>query len=400
MSSEPKKRLKKKSMVRESHRAFVRKTILAAKEQIDKGGDPTVLKKLKSLRCILLDKLSELKILDNEIIDLVDETKIDVSNSCDFASAIQACIVDLETAIEAEENTGKGQDIQGTTLGSQNSNSSIQAGTQSNASTIPTHAKLPKLELRKFSGDPINWLPFCESFESAIHENTTLSDVERFQYLKSLLEGSAAETISGLALTSSNYNHAVQLLDKRFGNKQVIFSKHIELLMQLPKVSDGSYLKQLRQLLDRTEAAVRSLKGIGISTETYGTFVTPVIMGKIPQELRLILGRGTSEDWDLDTIIKSFTEELQIRERCALGTVTEQTKLKEKREFGFGIRTGQNKRPSTSSTLLQTTKDHRYLRINGALSAMDLIQLSNVLLLPIQNLERKFSVKRENVLVV
>ena len=63
-------------------------------------------------------------------------------------------------------------------------------------------------------------------------------------------------------------------------------------------------------------------------------------MGKIPQELRLILSRGTSEDWDLDTIIKSSTEELKIRERCALGTVTKKTKLKEKREFGFGIRTG------------------------------------------------------------
>ena len=100
MSSKPKKRLKKKSMVCESHRAFVRKTILAAKEQIDKRGDP----KLKPLRCTLLDKLSELNILDSEIIDLVDETKIeeDVTNSCDFASAIQACIVDLEKAIEGK----------------------------------------------------------------------------------------------------------------------------------------------------------------------------------------------------------------------------------------------------------------------------------------------------------
>ena len=97
-------------MVHESHRAFVRKTILVAKEQIGKRGDPTVLSKFKSLRCTLLDKLSELKILDSEIIDLVDETKIeeDASNSCDFASAIQACIVDLGTAIEAEENAGKG----------------------------------------------------------------------------------------------------------------------------------------------------------------------------------------------------------------------------------------------------------------------------------------------------
>ena len=33
------------------------------------------------------------------------------------------------------------------------------------------------------------------------------------------------------------------------------------------------------------------------------------------------------------------------------GTITEQTKLKEKREFGFGIRTDENKRPPTLSTL-------------------------------------------------
>jgi len=37
-----------------------------------------------------------------------------------------------------------------------------------------THAKLPKLELKKFSGNPIYWHPFWESFESAIDKNTSL----------------------------------------------------------------------------------------------------------------------------------------------------------------------------------------------------------------------------------
>ena len=57
-------------------------------------------------------------------------------------------------------------------------------------------------------------------------------------------------------------------------------------------------------------------------------------MAKIPQELRLILSRGMSEEWDLDTVVKLFADKLQIRERCALGPVVEQTKGKEKREFG------------------------------------------------------------------
>ena len=146
--------------------------------------------------------------------------------------------------------------------------------------------------------------------------------------------GTAAETISGLRLSGSNYKHAVDLLMKRFGSKQEIISKHIEMLMQLPKLNNSSDLKQLRQLLDKTEAAIRSLRGIGVSSETYGTFLTPVIMAKIPQEMRLILSRGMSDEWDLDTVMKSSAEELQIREGCALGPVSEQTPklgVKEKR---------------------------------------------------------------------
>ena len=105
-----------------------------------------------------------------------------------------------------------------------------------------------------------------------------------------------------------------------------------------------------------TDRTIRSPQGIGISTETYGTFLTPVIMGKIPQELRLILSRGASDERDLDTSTNSFTEELRIRERCALGPVTEQARKKEKREFGFGFRPGQNRRPPTSSTLFSNNE--------------------------------------------
>ena len=87
-----------------------------------------------------------------------------------------------------------------------------------------------------------------DSFSSAIHLSEELSEIDKFQYLKSVLVGTAAETISGLPLSGSNYNHAVD---------QVIISKHIEMLMQLPKLNDSSDLKQLRQLLDKTEAAIR-----------------------------------------------------------------------------------------------------------------------------------------------
>ena len=71
----------------------------------------------------------------------------------------------------------------------------------------------------------INWYPFWESFESA-----TLTGVDKFNYLKSLLVGSAAHAIAGLPLTNANYEKAIDLLKKRFGNHQMIISSHMEAL--------------------------------------------------------------------------------------------------------------------------------------------------------------------------
>ena len=54
-----------------------------------------------------------------------------------------------------------------------------------------------------------------------------------------------------------------------------------------------------------------------------------------------------ADECDLDTLIKSFADELQIRERCALGPVLEKAKSKEKQEFVQGIQYNQNRRPPT-----------------------------------------------------
>ena len=82
--------------------------------------------------------------------------------------------------------------------------------------------KLLKLVIRNFGGDITGWTTFWDSFESAIDRNPGLSEIDKFNYLKSLLEKSAAEAISGLTLTADNYKEAVSILKKRFGNKQQI----------------------------------------------------------------------------------------------------------------------------------------------------------------------------------
>ena len=53
-----------------------------------------------------------------------------------------------------------------------------------------------------------------DSFEASIH-NTSLSEIEKFSYLKSLLKGPALEPISGMKMDNANYQQAIEILKKR-----------------------------------------------------------------------------------------------------------------------------------------------------------------------------------------
>jgi hypothetical protein len=94
-----------------------------------------------------------------------------------------------------------------------------------------------KIALPRFSGDIMKWTTFWDSYKSAVHSNDELSDVDKFNYLKSLLERTAYEAIAGLTLSSANYAEAVDILEKRFGNKQLIISKHMETLLNMDVVT-------------------------------------------------------------------------------------------------------------------------------------------------------------------
>ena len=197
---------------------------------------------------------------------------------------------------------------------------------QPGSTTMKTpKVKLPKLTLRKFSGDPTAWIPFWDSYESAIHQNPDLSDIDKFNYLQSLVEHSAAEAIAGLTLSSSNYAEAITVLKKRFGNKQQLINKHMEALLSLPAVTSVYELRNLRQLYDKVESHVRSLKSIGIAASSYGNLLASILMKKIPSDLCLIVSRETVEDnWDLDLLLKVLEKEIEARERAATNTSSAQ----------------------------------------------------------------------------
>ena len=99
---------------------------------------------------------------------------------------------------------------------------------------IALKPRLPMIELLKFNGSIMKFHSFWESFESSVDLNPGLSTIDKFNYLKASLEGSAARAIQGFSLTEANYAAATDIPKKRFGKTQQIIVRHMDDLMKKP----------------------------------------------------------------------------------------------------------------------------------------------------------------------
>lgn len=131
--------------------------------------------------------------------------------------------------------------------------------------------KLPKIMIPKFSGNVSEWLTFWNSYETSIHNNKSLDDVSKFNYLKAHLTGTALETIGGFSISQENYVKAVDLLKQRFGRKETLVNTHMSQLLEIPPLKRSNDVKSFRQLFDKIQIHISSLESLGISPDTFST---------------------------------------------------------------------------------------------------------------------------------
>ena len=191
---------------------------------------------------------------------------------------------------------------------------SVDGGASVRDSVAAVSAKLPKIQLPHFSGDVKQWTSFWEQFEVVIHESE-LPDITKFTYLGSLLKGEAKLSIQGLAMTNANYTVAIDILKKRFGRTERIVFSHIEELLNI-SVPKQPRVSVLWELNDKLQAHVRSLEALGITGEQYGVLLCPVILSRLPPDLRLEWARESeNHEGDLEWLLEFLQNEISRRER-------------------------------------------------------------------------------------
>ena len=86
-----------------------------------------------------------------------------------------------------------------------------------------------------------------------------------------------------------------------------------ELLKMSTCSTDKPY--QLRYLYDKLNVNIRGLEALGVKSTQYGSLLIPIIMAKLPPEIRVHVARNTSEDvWDIESILSLIQNEIEARE--------------------------------------------------------------------------------------
>ncbi|XP_057299451.1 uncharacterized protein LOC130630070 [Hydractinia symbiolongicarpus] len=74
----------------------------------------------------------------------------------------------------------------------------------------------------------------------------------------------------------------------------------------------------MRKLYDLIESQVRSLKALGFKAENYGPMLIPVVLSKLPNDIKLMISRKFDEDiWDAEAVLKILRKEIMAREKLS-----------------------------------------------------------------------------------
>ncbi|KAF7259527.1 hypothetical protein EG68_03374 [Paragonimus skrjabini miyazakii] len=88
---------------------------------------------------------------------------------------------------------------------------------------------LPRKELKKFCGNPMNYWRFIRSFMSSVDRYTD-DFANRLSYLNEYRDWEALDAIKGCTVPESGYNKAISILQRRFGQPYCIARFYIRSL--------------------------------------------------------------------------------------------------------------------------------------------------------------------------
>lgn len=268
----------------------------------EKSGAGELISRLEKLE----NKWSE---YENVYLQLIS---LDENNTTELKDELNTELEDFEN-IFYSARSNLTELISQVTSSSLSTSSSYNTACSVNQNTNAPTVKLPVINLPTFSGGYESWFSFHDTFVSLIETNRSLSQVQKFYYLKSCLTDEAEKLLQSIDVTNDNYTIAWKLLKDRFENKQLIIRKTVESLI------NPGYVKQesasgLRHLLDSTVKNLRVLDQLGEPTKHWDTIIVHIVLSRVDP--------GTRREWesrsDITYPVKFETLSTFLQNRCKM----------------------------------------------------------------------------------
>lgn len=154
--------------------------------------------------------------------------------------------------------------------------------------------KLPKIEIKKFNGELLEWLSFWSQFEK-IHEDSELHDSDKFQYLtQAMVEDTrASDLVKSYPQTSDNYAKVVEALTNRFGKKKILQQVYVRELIKMIATNVKTNDKiPVTALFDKLESHLRALESLDITVDQTSVFLFPMVESSLPEDILIAWQRS------------------------------------------------------------------------------------------------------------
>lgn len=145
--------------------------------------------------------------------------------------------------------------------------------------------RLPKIDLATFSGDYCEFPSFINMFDNIVHQNPSLSPVQKKHYLLSCLKGEPLNLVKHLANIPENYEVARKLICDRYNNKRMIADTHLNAMLSLPTVS-AKNVSNLRSFVNCLQENSRGLSSLQFPVEQWSFLLLHIFTRKLDDELR------------------------------------------------------------------------------------------------------------------
>lgn len=144
---------------------------------------------------------------------------------------------------------------------------------------------LERLKVGLFDGDAGKWCEWRAIYDSLVHNNQSLDETQKFQYLKKALTGQALQVLGGWHPIGQHYRAAYDCLVQANHNLYRIKMAYLDQLLRMPQYTMETY-ENLRAMIDTMNRAVCQLRDINSQVDAWDDFLSYILISRMPSRTK------------------------------------------------------------------------------------------------------------------